>query len=392
MREAVIVAGARTAVGKAPRGALRNTRPDDLAATVIVELLKRANALDTLLVEDVILGCAIPESVQGFNVARVTAQRARLPDTIPGQTVNRFCASGLQAIALAAQQIMAGQGECIIAGGTESMSLVPIPGRFYAPNPTLASEHPGVYLAMGLTAENVAQQWHVSREDQDAFALQSHQRAVAAQDAGRFDASIVPIEIETVSVDDGQRVATTTVFKRDEGPRRDTSLEALARLPAVFQAHGTVTAGNSSPLNDGAAAVLVMERERAESLGLKPLVRFVSFAATGVAPEVMGVGPITAVPKALKLAGLTLSDIDLIELNEAFASQSLAVIRELGLDQARVNVNGGALALGHPLGCSGAKLTVELTDELRRRNSRYGLVTMCIGGGMGAAGIFENLT
>ncbi len=392
VKEAVIVAGARTAVGKAPRGMLRTTRPDDMAAAVIGEVLKRAEGLDPREVEDVALGCAVPEAEQGFNVGRIAALRAGLPDSVAAQTVNRFCSSGLQTIAQSAERIMAGFGQCAIAGGTESMSMVQIGSSRMAANPVLAAEHPDVYLGMGLTGENVARQYGISREEQDAFGLRSHQRAAAAIDAGRFKDSIVPLPVKFTYVDEGGRLQTReTTFDTDEGPRRDTSLEALAKLKPVFAAKGTVTAGNSSQTSDGAAAVLLMEREFAEAHGLKPLARFVSFAVGGVPPEVMGIGPIVAIPKALKLAGLTLADIDLIELNEAFASQSLAVIKELGLDLEKTNVNGGAIALGHPMGATGAKLTVQLLDELRRRGGRYGMVTMCVGGGQGAAGIFELL-
>ncbi|MGN6674823.1 MAG: acetyl-CoA C-acyltransferase [Thermomicrobiales bacterium] len=393
MKEAVIVAGARTAVGKAPRGTLRATRPDDMAAAVLDTVVKQVEGkLEPAEIEDVVLGCAIPESEQGFNVARVAALRAGLPDSIPGTTVNRFCSSGLQTIAQSAERIMAGFGTAILAGGTESMSMVPQMAGRLAPNPYLVETHPDVYLGMGLTGENVAKEWHVSRGDQDAFALRSHQRAVAAIDGGRFKDEIVPLPVKFTYVDDGGRVRTQeTVFDTDEGPRRDTSPEALAKLRPVFAAKGTVTAGNSSQTSDGAAAVLVMEREFAESRGLKPLARFIAFAVGGVRPEVMGIGPVVAVPKVLKLANLNLEDMDLIELNEAFAAQSVAVIRELGMDPEKVNVNGGAIALGHPMGATGAKLTVQILDELRRRGGRYGMVTMCVGGGQGAAGIFELL-
>jgi acetyl-CoA acyltransferase len=392
MVEAVIVSGARTAVGKAPRGALRTVRPDELAALVVTEALARAPGLNPAEVEDVIIGCAMPEGEQGLNLARVTAQRAGLPDTVAGVTVNRFCASGLQTIAMAAQQIMTGMAEVVVAGGAESMSMVPMSGNKFSPNPYLAQHDPAVYLNMGLTAENVARAHNISREDQDAFALRSHQNALRAQAAGRFDAGIVPVETGLVTLDaHGQRKVEPLVFAKDEGPRADTSVEALAKLKPVFHAQGSVTAGNSSQTSDGAAAVVVMSRSKAEALGLKPRARFVSFAVGGVAPEVMGIGPVVAIPKALKLAGLNLSDIDLIELNEAFAAQALAVVRELGIDMEKVNVNGGAIALGHPLGCTGAKLTVQILDELERTGGRYGLVTMCIGGGMGAAGIVERL-
>ncbi len=391
MHEAVIVSGARTAVGKSGRGTLRTMRPDDMAAVVIKAAIERAGGLDPALIEDVVLGCAMPEGEQGLNMARIAAQRAGLPDGVCGVTVNRFCASGLQTVAMAAQQIITGQSEVVIAGGAESMSMVSMSGNKFAPNPYLAQHDPAVYLSMGLTAENVAREHKVSREDQDAFAYRSHQRALAALAEGRFDSQIVPLEVELNELAGSKPVSRSVSFNRDEGPRADTSAEALAKLRPAFSATGSVTAGNSSQTSDGAAALVLMSREKAEALGLKPLARFVSFAIGGVAPEVMGVGPIVAVPKALKLAGLTLADIDLIELNEAFASQALAVIRHLGMDEAKVNVNGGAIALGHPLGCTGAKLTVQILDELARRGGRYGLVTMCIGGGMGAAGVFERL-
>jgi len=382
--DAVIVSGLRTAVGKAPRGALRTTRPDDMAAEVIRALAKN---LDPEAIDDVILGCATPEGESGTNVARIAALRAGLPVSVPAVTVNRFCSSGSQTIAYAAERIMAGMAEQIIAGGTESMSMVRGNNRF-RPNPELVEKHPEVYLTMGLTAENVARKYNVSREEADAFSYRSHQRALAAQAAGRFaDDGILPLDVEIVDADRTQRFT----FDKDEGPRADTTLEALAKLKPVFHAKGVVTAGNSSQTSDGAAAVVVMSRKKADALGLKPLARFVSFAVGGVPPEIMGMGPIVAVPKALKLAGLKLDDIDLIELNEAFACQALAVMRELGMDEARVNVNGGAVALGHPLGASGAKLTVQLLGEMRRRKSKYGMVTMCVGGGQGAATIFENL-
>jgi acetyl-CoA acyltransferase len=392
MPEALIVAAARTAVGKAGKGALRSTRPDDMAAAVIRAALACVPALDPASIDDVILGSALPEAEQGLNMARVAAIRAGLPYSVPGQTVNRFCASGLQTIALAAQQIQSGMGDIVVAGGAESMSLVPMLGHHSAPNPLLAELSPDVYLGMGLTAENVARRYEISREEQDAFALRSHQNALAAQQAGRFDAEIVPLEVERAWVDEqGRRQQETSRFLRDEGPRADTSLAALATLRPAFAAAGSVTAGNASPTSDGAAAVLVMSAQRARALGIEPLARFVSYAVAGVPPEVMGIGPIAAVPKALARAGLRLADIDLIELNEAFAAQALAVMRELELDEARVNVNGGAIALGHPLGATGTKLTVTLLHELRRRAGRYGLITMCVGGGMGAAGIFERL-
>jgi acetyl-CoA acyltransferase len=392
MKEAVIVAGVRTAVGKAPRGTLRTTRPDDMAATVIKDLLRRLPELSPESIDDVILGCATPEGESGTNVARIAGLRAGLPSSVPAVTVNRFCSSGSQTIAMAAERIMAGMAHCIIAGGTESMSMLRGNTKF-RPNPYLVEHSPDVYLSMGLTAENVARQYNVSREDSDAFSYRSHQKALAAQTAGRFkDDGIVLLDVELVDVgDDGLTKLKKLSFDTDEGPRPDTTLEGLAKLRPVFHIKGSVTAGNSSQTSDGAAAVVVMSRERAEQLGLKPLARFVSYAVGGVPPEIMGMGPVVAVPKALKLAGLKLEEIDLIELNEAFACQALAVMQELGMDDQRTNVNGGAVALGHPLGASGAKLTVQLLGEMRRRQSRYGLVTMCVGGGQGAATVFENL-
>ena len=392
MREAVIVAGVRTAVGKAPRGSLRTVRPDDMAARVIEDLLRRVPELPPETIEDVIMGCATPEGESGTNVARIAALRAGLPHEVPAVTVNRFCSSGSQTIAMAAERIMAGMAECIVAGGTESMSMLRGNTKF-RPNPYLVEHRPDVYLSMGLTAENVAHRYDISREESDAFSYRSHQRALAAQAAGRLaDDGIVALEVETNTVgDDGQAKTKRLTFDTDEGPRPDTTPEGLAKLRPVFHVKGSVTAGNSSQTSDGAAGVVVMSRERAAELGLKPLARFVSYAVGGVAPEIMGMGPIVAVPKALKLAGLKLDDIDLIELNEAFACQAIAVMRELGIDDERTNVNGGAVALGHPLGASGAKLTVQLLGEMRRRKSRYGLVTMCVGGGQGAATVFENL-
>jgi acetyl-CoA acyltransferase len=363
-----------------------------MAAVVIAAALKRVEGLQPVDVDDVIIGCAFPEGEQGLNMGRVAALRAGLPYTIPAMTVNRFCSSGLQTIALAAQQIRAGWGDVIIAGGAESMSTVPMTGFHFAPNPFLAQEYPGVYLGMGLTAENVAREYNVTREDQDAFSFRSHQRAIAAQDAGKFRSEIVPLEVVNVAANgDGTR-SEKFIFETDEGPRRDTSMEALAALKPAFAQDGTVTAGNSSQTSDGAAAVVMMERQRAEAMGLKPLGRMIAFAVGGVRPEVMGIGPIAAIPKALKIAGLNIGNIGLIELNEAFAAQAVAVIREMKMDEARVNVNGGAVALGHPLGATGAKLTVQLINEMRRRQVQFGMVTMCIGGGMGAAGIFENLS
>lgn len=392
-REAVLVATARTAVGKARRGSLATTRPDEMAAAVIRDLLKQAEVLKPAEVDDVILGCAFPEGEQGLNMGRMVALRAGLPDSVPAETVNRFCSSGLQTIAHAAHTIMAGQAEAIIAGGTESMSMVPMTGLKFAPNPFFAQEAPEAFTSMGLTAENVAEKYGVLREDQDEFALRSNMRASEAVESGRFDPEIVPLEVEVVEPgSNGHPVKRSFVFKRDEGPRPDTSLEALSKLRPVFKEGGTVTAGNSSQMSDGAAGALVMSRAKAESLGFKPLVRFIAYAVGGVPPDLMGIGPTVAVPKALKLAGLSLKEIGLIELNEAFASQSLVVIRELGFDLEKTNVNGGAIALGHPLGCTGAKLTTQLVHEMKRREVQFGMVTMCIGGGMGAAGIFENLS
>jgi acetyl-CoA acyltransferase len=392
MKEAVIVAGVRTAVGKAPRGTLRTTRPDDMAAAVIEDLLRRLPELPPETIDDVIMGCATPEGESGANVARIAALRAGLPYAVPAVTVNRFCSSGSQTIAMAAERIMAGMAQCIIAGGTESMSLLRGHTRF-RPNPYLVEHHPDAYLSMGLTAENVSRKYNVTREEADAFSYRSHQRALAAQAAGHFkDDGIVPLSVEINEVGENGGVRSRSLtFDTDEGPRADTTPEALAKLRPVFHVKGTVTAGNSSQTSDGAGGVVVMSRERAEELGFKPLARFVSYAVGGVPPEIMGMGPVVAVPKALKLAGLALDQIDLIELNEAFACQAIAVMRELGIDDERTNVNGGAVALGHPLGASGAKLTVQLLGEMRRRKSRYGMVTMCVGGGQGAATIFENL-
>jgi acetyl-CoA acyltransferase len=392
MREAVIVSSVRTAVGKAFKGTLRAARPDDLAATVMREAIARVPGLDPKEIEDVILGCAMPEAEQGMNVARIASIRAGLPVEASAMTINRFCSSGLQSIAIAAQRIMAGQGEVILAGGVESMSLIPMGGNKISPNPWLMDHYPDTYLGMGLTAENLATKYGISREQADEFSFQSHQKALAAIAAGKFKDEVVPVEVDFTSLDgsNGGRPKTTkAVFDTDEGPRADTSLDALAKLKPAFHAKGVVTAGNSSQMSDGAAAAVVMSVERARSLGAKPLARFVSFATAGCPPEEMGVGPVFAIPKALKLAGLTLDKIDVIELNEAFATQALTVIKLAILDPARVNPNGGAVALGHPLGCTGAKLTATILRELARRNGRYGLVTMCVGGGMGAAGIFE---
>ncbi len=391
MDEAVIVSAVRTAVGKAPRGTLKDTRPDELAATVIREAVRRVEGLDPGEIDDVVLGCALPEAEQGLNVARIAALRAGLPDTVSGQTVNRFCSSGLQAIAIAAEHIMSGFAEIMVAGGTESMSLMPgQAGHQFAPNPYLVDHWPEVYISMGLTAENVARTYGISREDQDAFAYQSHQRAADAIKTGRFREEIVPVTVRWwESNEEGRPGSKELVFEVDEGVRFDTSLDALGRLRPVFAKDGVVTAGNSSQTSDGAAATVLMSAQAAQRKGLTPLGIFRAFAVAGVPPEIMGIGPVEAIPKVLKLAGLRLADIDLIELNEAFAAQTLAVIRALHLNPAIVNVNGGAIALGHPLGCTGAKLTATLLAEMPRRKARFGLVTMCIGGGMGAAGIFE---
>jgi len=382
-REAVIVASVRTAVGKAPKGTLRQTRPDDLAAAAIRAALERVPALGPERVEDVVLGCAMPEAEQGMNVARQAALLAGVPSAAAAMTVNRFCASGLQAIALAARAIEAGEADAIVAGGTESMSLIPMGGHKIAPNPTLIDTYPDTYLGMGITAENVARKYGIGREDADRFSLESHRKAAAAIDAGRFKDEIVPL---TVDLD-----GTRGTFDTDEGPRRDTDLAALARLKPAFAADGLVTAGNASQMSDGAAATVLVSSRTARELGLRPIARLVAYAVAGVPPELMGIGPVEAIPKALRQAGLARADIDLVELNEAFACQALAVIAAAGLDPGRVNVNGGAVALGHPLGCTGAKLTTQILHEMARRGSRYGLVTMCVGGGMGAAGIFERL-
>src|SRR6202158_1051556 len=397
MRDAVIVSSVRTAVGKAYKGALRAVRPDDLAAIAIRGALARIPALDSKEIEDVILGCAMPEAEQGMNVARIASLRAGLPVEASAMTVNRFCSSGLQAIAMAADRIMLGHSEVIVAGGTESMSMVPMGGNKISPNPWLMDSYPDAYLSMGLTAENLARKHGITREQADAFSLASHQKALAAIAAGKFKDEIAPVEVKTTVVANGanghaaKAKTTTTLFEMDEGPRADTSLEALAKLKPAFHARGTTTAGNSSQMSDGAAATIVMSGERARARGVKPMARFLGFATAGVPPEVMGIGPVFAIPKALKLAGLTLDQIEVIELNEAFAAQSLAVIKMLELNPDRVNVNGGAIALGHPLGCTGAKLTASILRELERRQGRYGMVTMCIGGGMGAAGIFERV-
>lgn len=389
MTDAVIVSAVRTAAGKAPNGTLRGSRPDDLAAAVIAEALKRAPGLEAAEIEDVILGCAMPEGEQGMNVARIASLRAGVPVSASAVTVNRFCSSGLQAIAYAAERIMLGGSTAIVAGGTESMSLIPMGGLKVSPNPELMRSYPDVYLSTGLVAENHVRDYGISREDQDAFALRSHQRAVAAIDAGRFAEEIVPVTARVFDAAIGKTIESS--FAVDEGPRRDTSAAALAKLRPAFHVAGTVTAGNSSQTSDGAAAVVVMSAQMARDRGLAPLGRFVAYATAGVEPEKFGIGPVPAIRKVLTLAGLTLDQMDLVELNEAFAAQALACLRELPIDADRLNVNGGAIALGHPLGCTGAKLTTTLLHELRRRNGRYGLVTMCVGGGMGAAGIFERM-
>jgi acetyl-CoA acyltransferase len=391
MKEAVIVSAVRTPVGKAKKGGLATVRPDDMAATVIQALLKRTPNLDPVEIEDVVIGCAFPEGEQGMNMARMIALRASLPQSVPAETINRYCSSGVQSIAHVAYMIKAGDIDVGIGGGVESMSMVPMMGYKFSPNPHFAQDLPHYYTNMGLTAENVAEKYKISREDQDAFALQSNLKAAKAVESGLFDPELVPIDVELVEYVDGRTTKRQFTVKRDEGPRADTTIEALAKLKPAFKEGGTATAGNSSQMSDGAAAVMIMSEEKAAQLGLKPLARFVTFAVGGVAPEMMGIGPIVAIPKALKKAGLNKEDIDLFELNEAFAAQSLAVLRTLELDGSKVNVNGGAIALGHPLGCTGSKLTTQLIYEMARRKSKYGMVTMCIGGGMGGAAIFENL-
>jgi acetyl-CoA acyltransferase len=390
MKDAVIVAIARTAVGKAYKGALANTRPDDMAAVVINEVLKRAPGLEAKEIDDVVLGCAMPEAEQGMNVARIASLRAGLPVSLSAMTINRFCSSGLQSIAIACDQIRTGSTEIALAGGAETMSMIPMGGHKIVPNPYLVDNYPDAYLSMGLTAERLAKRYEISREQQDEFSFRSHQKALAAIEAGKFKDEIAPIKVKYDFYNaKGKKEVKETVFDTDEGPRKDTTMEALAKLKPAFKADGTVTAGNSSQMSDGAAMAVVMSADRAAKLGLKPLARFVSFATGGVDPEEMGIGPVVAIPKALKLAGLKLADIDIIELNEAFAAQALSVIKVAELDPERVNVNGGAVALGHPLGCTGTKLTATVIYELQRRGGRYGMVTMCVGGGMGAAGIFE---
>ena len=393
MSEAVLVSAVRTPVGRAPKGALSTTRPDDLAATALTRALDLVPALDRAEIEDVILGCAQPEGEQGFNMARMTALRAQLPVDVPGVTVNRLCASGLEAIAQADMRIRSGVQRVVVAGGAESMSMLPMGGIKPRPNPWLAENYPASLLTMGLTAERVAKHYNISREDADAFALSSHKKAIAAQAAGKFNDELVPISVTTAvpGAKVGRPVISENTFAADEGPRADTTPEALAALKPVFHAKGTVTAGNASQTSDGAAAAVLMDADRAKELGIPPMARLVAYAVAGCLPEEMGMGPVYAVPKALKKAGLTLNDIELIEFNEAFAAQALAVMRELGFDPKKTNVNGGAIALGHPLGCTGAKLTATLLQEMKRRKARYGMVTMCVGGGQGAAGIFERL-
>jgi acetyl-CoA acyltransferase len=391
MREAVIVSSVRTPVGKAYKGTLRATRPDDLAATAISGALARVPQLDKKEVEDVILGCAMPEAEQGMNVARIASLRAGLPVEASAMTINRFCSSGLQAISLAAERIRGGGADVIVAGGTESMTMIPMGGHKVSANPWLIANYPDAYLSMGLTAERLARRFGITREMADEFSLRSHQKALAAIQAGKFEDEIVPVPVSFTTPNGSKPTRIDIQFKVDEGPRADTSMEALASLKPAFHVKGITTAGNSSQMSDGAAAAVVMSAERAQALGIKPLARFVSFATAGYKPEEMGLGPVYAIPKALKLAGLKLSDIAVLELNEAFAAQALSVIKEAELDPERVNPNGGAVALGHPLGCTGAKLTASLIRELKRRNAKYGIVTMCVGGGMGAAGIFENM-
>ncbi len=393
MTEAVIVAAARTPTGKANKGSLRFTHPDTLGGDVIKDLLQRAPSLQPEMVDDVIMGCAFPEASQGLNIARQCALLGGLPPSVPAATVNRFCSSGLQTIAQASERILSGSADVIIAGGVESMSQVPMGGYVVHPNPDLVENYPEIYINMGLTAENVADRYGVSREDQDAFAYRSHMRAIKAWDESYFEEQITPIEVkEKMVTADGDTEEQSFTFEVDEGPRRDTSEEVLSKLRPVFKQGGSVTAGNSSQMNDAAAAVIVMSKEKAEELGLEPMARYIGFSVAGVPPEIMGIGPVEAIPKVLKQTGMSQNDIDLFELNEAFAAQSLAVIRELDLDEDIVNVNGGAIAMGHPLGCTGAKLTTQILYEMKRRGSQYGMVTMCVGGGMGAAGIFENLS
>jgi len=392
MKEVVVVSSVRTPVGRAFKGTLKATRPDELAAVAIKGALERVPQVDPKEIEDVILGCAMPEAEQGMNVARIASLRAGLPVEVSAITINRFCSSGLQAIAMAAERIMSGGAEVMVAGGTESMSMIPMGGNKISPNPWLVSNYPDAYLSMGLTAERLAKRFNISREESDQFSLRSHQKALAAIQAGKFDEESVAVPVSFTTPNGSKPKRQEIHFKVDEGPRADTTIDALLALKPAFHVKGTVTAGNSSQMSDGAAAAVVMSAERAKALGIQPLARFVSFATAGYKPEEMGLGPVFAIPKALKIAGLKLSDIDVFELNEAFAAQSLAVIKEAGIDPDKINPNGGAIALGHPLGCTGAKLTASILRELKRRKARYGMVTMCVGGGMGAAGIFENLS
>lgn len=392
MRDAVIVSAVRTAIGKAPKGTLKDTRPDELGAAVIKEAMARVPGLDMSEIDDVIMGCAMPEAEQGMNIARAAAIRAGLPVATSAMTINRFCSSGLQSIAMSADRIRTGGAEAILAGGLESMSMIPMGGHIIRPNPYLVEHYPDFYLNMGLATENVARKYEVTREEQDAFALRSHQRAAAALDQDKFKDETVPLTVTFEELDQkGRKQQREVIFAADEGVRRDSSAAGLAKLKPAFHVKGTITAGNASQMSDGAAVAVLLSDDRAKSLGLKPLARFVAYTTAGCPPEEMGIGPVFAIPKVLKLAGLRLEDIDVIELNEAFAAQSLAVIKTLGLDPEKVNVNGGAIALGHPLGCTGAKLTASILRELERRNGRYGMVTMCVGGGMGAAGIFERM-
>ena len=393
VNEAFIVSSVRTPVGKANKGALRNVRPEHLGAVAVTGAIERVKGLEHDRIDDLVLGCAFPEGPQGMNMARAIAQKAQMPDSVPGVTVNRFCSSGVQTIAQAYNSVAMGQADCVVAGGVESMSSVPMGGFYFAPDPGLATDNPEFYASMGITAENVASQFDVSREDQDAFALESHRRASEAIESGVFQDEIVPVPVEEVHYDPETRETKTVTFEHttDEGPRPDTSLEALGRLRPAFKEGGSVTAGNSSQMNDGAAASVILSKALVDELEAEPMAKMLGFAVAGVAPEIMGIGPMKSIPKVLKQVGLEVGDIDLVELNEAFASQSLAVIREVGLDPEKVNVHGGAIALGHPLGCTGAKLTATLLHEMERRGSRYGIVTMCIGGGMGASAVFENL-
>ncbi|MEO1401076.1 MAG: acetyl-CoA C-acyltransferase [Cyanobacteria bacterium J06635_1] len=391
MKTVYIVSSVRTAVGKAPRGTLRHVRPDDMGAAVVKGAMEKVPGLEAEEIEDVVMGCAMPEAEQGYNIGRVIAHRAGLPPSVPGMTVNRLCSSGLQSIAIAHSAIATNQADVIMAGGVESMSLIPMGGHAWAPNPAMLEDLPQVYCTMGLTAENVGHQFEISRADQDRFSLRSHQRALAAIKAGKFTNEIIPLPVKETFYKDGETHTVETLFQVDEGPREDTSLEALAALKPVFRNGGSVTAGSSSPTSDGAAATLLMGEDKVKTHGLTPMARMLGFAVAGVPPQIMGIGPVEAVPKVLKQVGLELKDIGLIELNEAFAAQALAVIRKLDLNEEILNVNGGAIALGHPLGCTGAKLTATLLHEMQRRGVRYGMVTMCVGGGMGAAGVFENL-